>query len=253
MEHIPVRVSVCSQKGGVGKSSLTVLVASWLHYVMKRNVLVVDCDFPQWSIHTQRERELHVLEHSDYFKLMLLRQFRSSQRKLWPVVKTTPAEALDDAERFMAQERYAAELVLFDLPGTVGTEGVFSLACNMDYLFIPLKADKMVVESSLGFIHNLRQVVIKGADRLREVRLFWTMVDRRERTPLYDRYTEAIERLGIHLLTTQIAYRSKFNKELLADGAGIGRSTLLAAERSFARDAGIEALAQEILPLVIPE
>lgn len=61
MEHTPVRVSVCSQKGGVGKSSLTVLVASWLHYVMKRNVLVVDCDFPQWSIHTQRERELHVL------------------------------------------------------------------------------------------------------------------------------------------------------------------------------------------------
>ena len=55
MEHTPVRVSVCSQKGGVGKSSLTVLVASWLHYVMKRNVLVVDCDFPQWSIHTQRE------------------------------------------------------------------------------------------------------------------------------------------------------------------------------------------------------
>ena len=67
------------------------------------------------------------------------------------------------------------------------------------------------------------------------------------------RYTEAIERLGIHLLTTRIAYRSKFNKELLADGAGIGRSTLLAAERSFARDAGIEALAQEIRTLVIPE
>ena len=60
VEHIPVRVSVCSQKGGVGKSSLTVLVASWLHYVMKRNVLVVDCDFPQWSIYTQRECELHV-------------------------------------------------------------------------------------------------------------------------------------------------------------------------------------------------
>ena len=106
---------------------------------------------------------------------------------------------------------------------------------------------------SLLAAKTLRQVVIKGADRLREVRLFWTMVDRRERTPLYDRYTEAIERLGIHLLTTRIAYRSKFNKELLADGAGIGRSTLLAAERSFARDAGIEALAQEIRTLVIPE
>lgn len=51
-------------------------------------------------------------------------------------------------------------------------------------------------------------------------------------------------------MKTHIPYRSKFNKELLVDGAGIGRSTLLAPERTFARDGQVEALAMEILSVL---
>ena len=76
------------------------------------------------------------------------------------------------------------------------------------------------------------------------------MIDRRERTPLYDRYEEVIHKLGLSLMTTHIPYRSKFNKELLADGTGIGRSTLLAPERTFVRDGQIETLAMEILSIL---
>lgn len=42
----------------------------------------------------------------------------------------------------------------------------------------------------------------------------------------------------------------EFNKELLPDNAGVGRSTLLAPERTFAREARIETLATEILTLL---
>lgn len=252
MEKESLNFSICNQKGGVGKSTLTVFVASWLHYVLGRNVLVVDCDYPQWSIHAQRERELHVLERSEYYKLMLLRQFRQNNRKLWPVVRSTPQEAVHTATEFIRQEGYAADQVLYDLPGTVGTEGVLSLISEMDYLFIPLKADKMVVESSLHFARNLRQSIGRAGVRLREVYLFWTMVDKRERTNLYSRYNELIERLELKILHSQIAYRAKFNRELLPDGTGIGRSTILAAERSFARDAGIETFVLEMLNLINP-
>lgn len=48
-------ISICNQKGGVGKSTFTVLLASYLHYTAGRDVSVVDCDYPQWSIHVQRE------------------------------------------------------------------------------------------------------------------------------------------------------------------------------------------------------
>lgn len=44
-------ISICNQKGGVGKSALTTLLASYLHYICKCKVLVVDCDYPQWSTH----------------------------------------------------------------------------------------------------------------------------------------------------------------------------------------------------------
>ena len=76
MENTPVSIAVCNQKGGVGKSTFTVLLASYLHYTLQRDVLVVDCDYPQWSIYTQRTRELEILNLSDYYKLMVARQFK---------------------------------------------------------------------------------------------------------------------------------------------------------------------------------
>ena len=69
MNITPASIAVCNQKGGVGKSTFTVLLASYLHYIVGHDVLVVDCDYPQWSIHAQQERELSLIEHDDYHKL----------------------------------------------------------------------------------------------------------------------------------------------------------------------------------------
>ena len=40
-------VAFSTQKGGAGKTTLTVLAASYLHYVKGFNVAVIDCDYPQ--------------------------------------------------------------------------------------------------------------------------------------------------------------------------------------------------------------
>ena len=65
---------------------------------------------------------------------------------------------------------------------------------------------------------------------------------------------KTVEPLLFNLLylpkSTPTPVLSKFNKELLADGTGIGRSTLLAPERIFAREAQIENLAAEILSIL---
>lgn len=50
MEKEPVYLAFSTQKGGAGKTTLTVLVASYLHYVKGYDVAVVDCDYPQHSI-----------------------------------------------------------------------------------------------------------------------------------------------------------------------------------------------------------
>ena len=71
-------ISICNQKGGIGKSTFTMLLASHLHYTLGYDVLVVDCDYPQWSVQAQRERELSLIEHDDYHKLLLVRQFKAT-------------------------------------------------------------------------------------------------------------------------------------------------------------------------------
>lgn len=46
----PVFVAFATQKGGAGKSTLTTLVASCLHYLYGRKVLAIDCDARQHSM-----------------------------------------------------------------------------------------------------------------------------------------------------------------------------------------------------------
>ena len=213
MDKQPVFFCVCSQKGGVGKSTFTILLASWLHYALGRDVLVVDCDAPQWSIVAQRERELDVLERNDRYKLMMVRLFKRTGRKIWPVVRSTPEEGLQAARAYLAAGDREADFVLLDLPGTVAAPGIFRLLARLDHLFIPLKADKLVLESALSFARAVdEQLVHNDALRLTGLHLFWTMVDRRERTPLYESYGKAFAAFRLPVLQTQVPYRSRFRK-----------------------------------------
>ena len=49
------------------------------------------------------------------------------------------------------------DIVLFDLPGTLRSEGVVYTVAAMDYIFVPLKADNIVMQSSLQFTKALEE------------------------------------------------------------------------------------------------
>lgn len=72
----PIYVAFSTQKGGAGKTTLTVLTASYLHYVKGYNVAVVDCDFPQYSIKDMRERDMTSATGDDHYKAMAYEQFK---------------------------------------------------------------------------------------------------------------------------------------------------------------------------------
>ena len=69
-------VAFATQKGGIGKSTVTALAASYLHNVKGYNVAVVDCDDPQHSIHGLREHEMGLIDSSTYFKALACDHFR---------------------------------------------------------------------------------------------------------------------------------------------------------------------------------
>ena len=68
MKKETLLVAFSTQKGGAGKTTLTVLTASYLHYVKGYNVAVVDCDYPQFSIKDMRERDMRNVANNPYLK-----------------------------------------------------------------------------------------------------------------------------------------------------------------------------------------
>lgn len=241
----PVFISIANQKGGIGKSTYTIFTASLLHYRMGYRVLVADCDYPQWSIAWQRERDLDVMEGSERLKQQMMMQYKQTGQKIWPVLKTKPSSALADVSNFIKQKE-VPDVVLVDLPGTIGTKGVLGLLACMDYLFVPVKADKTVLESSITFARTINEgIIARKSSPLKNVSMFWTMLDRRERTPLYEHYEQVIRDFGLSLMQNRLPMRSRFSRE--SDGSGgIFRSTLFPADCSFTVDSGLDDFLAEL-------
>ena len=174
-------VAFATQKGGVGKSTVTALVANYIHNVMGIDVAVIDCDEPQHSIAGLRDKETALIEKNDSLKSVAYEHFRKSGRKGFPIVRSNAVQALDDADSLLSEKGYRPEIVFFDLPGTLKSDGVIKTLSQMDYIFTPVSADRFVVESALQFVMMFNDnLVTTGLAKTKDISLFWTMVDGRE-------------------------------------------------------------------------
>lgn len=244
-------VAIASQKGGVGKSVFTVLLASVLHYRKGMRVAVVDCDSPQHSIALMRERDMESVMKNDGLKVNLYRQYERIRKPAYPVIKSDPEKAVEDLRRYMDEKGETFDIVLFDLPGTLRSEGVVHTVSAMDYIFVPLKADNIVMQSSLQFAKVLEEELIaKGNCNLKGIRLFWNMVDRRGRKDLYDAWNRVIHRMGLRLLSSHIPNTLRYNKEADTVCKGVFRSTLFPPDPRQEKGSGLPELVEEICPAI---
>ena len=74
MKKNPLFVAVSNQKGGVGKSTMLVTLASLLNYSMGKNVAIVDCDATQRSLFNLRERDMEMVEINKKYMVVLEEQ-----------------------------------------------------------------------------------------------------------------------------------------------------------------------------------
>ena len=86
MAKDPIYLAFSTQKGGAGKTTLTVLVASYLHYVKGYDVAVIDCDYPQHSIVEMRGRDLKMAKEDEYYRNLAYEQFTRLNKKAYPVI-----------------------------------------------------------------------------------------------------------------------------------------------------------------------
>ena len=69
-KKIPLYVAFSTQKGGVGKTTFTVLAASYLYYLKGYDVAVVGCGYPQHSIVGMRKRDAEQVGADEDYKDM---------------------------------------------------------------------------------------------------------------------------------------------------------------------------------------
>lgn len=74
MKKNPLFVAVSNQKGGVGKSTMLVTLASLLNYSMDKSVAIVDCDSTQRSLFNLRERDMEMVEKNKKYMVLLEEQ-----------------------------------------------------------------------------------------------------------------------------------------------------------------------------------
>ncbi len=118
-------VAIASQKGGVGKSVFTVLLASVLHYRKDVRVAVVDCDSPQHSIALMRERDMENVMKNDDLKVNLYRQYERIRKPAYPVIKSDPEKGVEDLRRYM--EDFSKPKIVWKI---IGNQMAFAYDAN---------------------------------------------------------------------------------------------------------------------------
>ena len=232
-------VAFATQKGGIGKGY---------------NVAVVDCDDPQHSIHGLREHEMGLIDSSTYFKALACDHFRKIKKNAYTIVKSNAVNALDDAERMIATEDVKPDVVFFDMPGTLRSNGVIKTLSQMDYIFTPLSADRFVVESTLKFVTMFRdRLMTTGQAKTKGLYLFWTMVDGRERNDLYGIYEEVIAEMGFPVLSTRLPDSKKFRRDLSEERKSVFRSTIFPMDTALLKGSGIREFSEEISEIIKPQ
>lgn len=241
-------IAFASQKGGVGKSTFTAIVASVLHFRMGYNVAVFDCDYPQYSLMQMRERDLQSNMHNEIFKKLAYRQFSTINKKAYPIMQCRADEALSEAERFIESSSITIDIIFFDLPGTVNTSGLLNTLAGIQHIFSPITADRLVMESTLRFTDVMANVLMKkGSTSIETIQLFWNQVDRREKSPLYESYEKVITDLGLHLMDSRITDSKRFRKESEAVAKTIFRSTLLPPDEKLMKSCHLDLFIDEFL------
>lgn len=131
-----------NQKGGVGKSTLCILLADYLSY-WRKDVCIIDTDLQQ-SATLQREQDRQTFGEDEPYSIQ---SFEVSDPKTMQMLM----------ENAQSQDGF----VLFDAPGTIKDDGLAPMFIYADYIICPFEYESKSLSSTRTFIqviNRLRQL-----------------------------------------------------------------------------------------------
>ena len=247
----PVFVAFATQKGGAGKSTLTALTASYLHYLEGVDVMVIDCDDRQHSFKDYRDNDFLVTSENPYLKKAVMNFYRNFKKKAYEIILSNPEEAVSVANERI-EEGATPKVVFFDITGTVNDLSIVKLLSKMDYLFVPITTDTADMKSSIRFAsHVVNNMLTTGKSRIKEVRLVWNRIPSKAKTRLCEYIDGYVEELGLQSLDTVLSNSSRFFKDGATAGrTGLFRSTMMPPDKRLLKGSNLPELVAEIRRII---
>mgnify|MGYP001557720062 CR=1 FL=1 len=130
-------IIIGNQKGGAGKSTLTILLANYLTLVKKCLVTVLDMDYQQ-SI-SQKFEKAKVLENEEPYQVL------AANLDVYP-----------DMQEVLSAN--SGQVVLIDLPGKLDDDGLIPVFASADLVVCPFSYDEFTFESTVLFSVVIKQI-----------------------------------------------------------------------------------------------
>jgi len=208
-------ISIGSLKGGVGKSTITSLIANYIHFKTNKTVCVVDCD--------DRQKTLTYLRQTDI-------DSGFNEDDLYDLVPALNPELFPEIYVSTLKGQY--DYVLIDLPGNTRQAGILSCYMMVDKLFIPTSSSMIDIHSITEFLDDYQQVVDKRKEEgfNTDIHGFFNKVDKRMNSfkeiykartmmkiPFMKAFLTEKKSLFADNVSTAKAYKDKTNSIFLVD------------------------------------
>lgn len=212
-----------NQKGGVGKSNLTNVVANEIIKNFKReninvSVLVIDAD-KQLSIKAKRNKDLNILscdltEAEADFKLLAQRTRKrysilnnDTKLKWKPYVLCVVKDSETERKALSLIDSGEYDYVLIDFPGTTSQEYNAELYDRIEHLFIPTSHTDTDIAGTGNFISFISKYPPKN---IRTVNLVFNKFEI-QKTALFNKAEHTLENYGYKFLNSRIRDLSYFD------------------------------------------
>lgn len=148
-------IGIVNQKGGVGKTTIAALLASYLAYHKKLPVVAGDFDFPQHSLMNIRERNKEILiAEEDKFQNRFLDSMDGvKEYKIFDQA----LESLPEIVNSFKRDFDGVNLIL-DLPGTLNIPSFASAIKQIDIAIIPFSPSMADFDATFMAIETIYKI-----------------------------------------------------------------------------------------------
>lgn len=143
--------SIINNKGGVGKSTLTGLVATFISNYANKKVIIIDTDEYSNSLEKVRENELK------YYKTLPTVSSKVLQaiENMPTIVNCVPG----DAEKVYNEAKEKHDICFYLFPSNFTKEkDLIKIFLNLNHVLVPIMPDQLSINTSLNFLKDIKAI-----------------------------------------------------------------------------------------------